>query len=292
MQKNTPFVNPRRMLEKAHKNNYAVCHININNLEWTKAVLETAKETNSSLILAVSEGAAKYMGGLSVVYHMASNLLINLKVDVPVALHLDHACKIENIKEAIELGFSSVMFDGSKLSFEKNFQLTQELITLAEKNDVAIEAEIGSIGGEEDGIVGNVNLTKIEEVKKMDQLDICMLAVGINNIHGFYPKDWKGLDFGLLSRISDSTHLPLVLHGASGINPEYIKKSISLGISKVNINTDCQVAFTNAIREYIENNKDRERKGYDPRSLLSVGSQAIKVVVKYFLNLTGSIGKN
>lgn len=285
------LVNAKDMLLKAKKENYAVGHFNINNLEWTKAVLLTAQENNSPVILGVSEGAGKYMGGYKTVVGMVKGMLEELSITVPVALHLDHG-SFEGAKKCIEAGFSSVMFDGSHYSIEENIEKTKEIIAFANSKGISVEAEVGSIGGEEDGVVGAGEIADPQECKLIADLGVDMLAAGIGNIHGAYPENWKGLDFKALASIQDSTGgMPLVLHGGTGIPENMIKEAISLGVAKINVNTECQWAFAAATRQYIEDGKDKEGKGFDPRKLLAPGFEAIKDTVKTKMELFGSINK-
>ncbi len=285
------LVNARDMLVKAKNEGYAVGQFNINNLEWTKAVLLTAQECNSPVILGVSEGAGKYMTGFKTVSAMVSAMMDELKITVPVALHLDHG-SYEGAKRCIEVGFSSVMFDGSHYPIEENVAKTKELVELAHAKGVSVEAEVGSIGGEEDGVTGKGEVADANECKMIADLGIDMLAAGIGNIHGKYPENWHGLDFEALEAIKNATEgMPLVLHGGTGIPEEMIKKSISLGVAKINVNTECQLSFAAATREYIEAGKDIQGKGYDPRKLLAPGFEGIKATVKEKMELFGSVNK-
>ena len=285
------FVNAKKMLQTAVKGNYAVAQININNLEWTKIALLTAQEQNSPIILGVSAGAAKYMGGFSVVSAMAKAMDKSLNITVPVALHLDHG-KYEECLQCIEAGFTSIMFDGSHLPFEENLTKTTEMIALAHKNGMSIEAEVGSIGGEEDGVVGTGDIADPAECEAIAKLGVDFLAAGIGNIHGTYPPNWPGLDFDVLEKISQVTlGVPLVLHGGTGIPEDMIKKAISLGVAKINVNTECQIAFTAGIRKYIEAGKDKEGKGFDPRKVLAPGVEAIKRAIEEKFELFGSVNK-
>lgn len=284
------LVSITEMLKKAHAEGYAVGHININDLEWTKAVLLAAQEANSPVILGVSEGAVKYMTGLDTVAGMVKGMIKNLNITVPVALHLDHG-SYEGAKKAIEAGFSSVMFDGSHLPYEENYAKTKEIVALAHAKGVSVEAEVGTIGGEEDGIVGNGDIADPMQCAEMAALGIDALAAGIGNIHGKYPENWTGLDFEILEQINKAANKPLVLHGGSGIPEEQVKRAISLGISKINVNTECQEAFAKATREYIEAGKDRIGKGYDPRKLLAPGTEAIKQTVLEKFEFFGSKNK-
>ena len=285
------LVSAKEMLTKAKEGKYAVGQFNINNLEWTKAILQTAQENNSPVILGVSEGAGKYMGGWDVVVGMVNGLLKDMKITVPVALHIDHGT-YEGAKAVIEAGFSSVMFDGSHYPIEENIEKTKEIIALASEKGISVEAEVGAIGGEEDGVVGNGEVADPDECKMIADLGVTMLAAGIGNIHGKYPANWKGLNFEVLAKIQEKTPgVPLVLHGGTGIPADMIKKAISLGVSKINVNTECQLAFAEATRRYIEAGKDLEGKGFDPRKLLAPGTQAIKDTVKEKMELFGSINK-
>ena len=285
------LVSAKEMLTKAKEGKYAVGQFNINNLEWTKAILQTAQENNSPVILGVSEGAGKYMGGWDVVVGMVNGLLKDMKITVPVALHIDHGT-YEGAKAVIEAGFSSVMFDGSHYPIEENIEKTKEIIALASEKGISVEAEVGAIGGEEDGVVGNGEVADPDECKMIADLGVTMLAAGIGNIHGKYPANWKGLNFEVLAKIQEKTPgVPLVLHGGTGIPADMIKKAISLGVSKINVNTECQLAFAEATRKHIEAGKDLEGKGFDPRKLLAPGTQAIKDTVKEKMELFGSIDK-
>ncbi len=279
------------MLKKAKAGKYAVPHININNLEWTKAVLQTAQELKSPVILGVSEGAGKYMCGYKTIVGMVSAMVDELGITVPVALHLDHG-SYEGAKACIEAGFSSIMFDGSKYSIEENVEKTKELVAICREKGMSIEAEVGSIGGEEDGVVGRGECADPDECKMIADLGVDMLAAGIGNIHGKYPANWEGLSFETLAAIEEKVgQMPLVLHGGSGIPEDMIKKAISLGVAKINVNTECQIAFAEATRKYIEAGKDQEGKGFDPRKLLAPGAEAIKATVKEKMELFGCIGK-
>ncbi len=285
------LVSAKEMLEKAAKGGYAVAQININNLEWTKAVLEAVEEMRSPVILGVSEGAGKYMGGYKTVVGMVNGLLEELKITVPVALHLDHG-GYEGAKKTIEAGFSSVMFDGSHYPIEENIEKTKELVETCNKLGLSLEAEVGSIGGEEDGVVGGGEVASPEECKMIADLGVTMLAAGIGNIHGKYPANWQGLRFDVLEKIKALTgDMPLVLHGGTGIPAEMIQKAISLGVAKINVNTECQLSFAAATRKYIEEGKDLEGKGFDPRKLLKPGYEAIKATVKEKITLFGSANK-
>lgn len=285
------LVSATEMLKKAKAGHYAVGQFNINNLEWTKAILLTAKEQKSPVILGVSEGAGKYMGGYDVVVGMVNGLLKDLDIDVPVALHLDHGTEAGCLK-CIEAGFSSIMFDGSHFALDENVQKTKELVAKAHAKGLSIEAEVGSIGGEEDGVIGMGECADPKECKMIADLGVDFLAAGIGNIHGKYPANWKGLSFETLDAIQQLTgELPLVLHGGTGIPAEMVKKAISLGVAKVNVNTECQLAFADATRKYIEAGKDLEGKGFDPRKLLAPGFEAIKATVKEKMEMFGSVGK-
>ncbi|MCL2286576.1 MAG: class II fructose-1,6-bisphosphate aldolase [Firmicutes bacterium] len=285
------LVNATKMLQTAVAGNYAVAQININNLEWTKAALQTAEEQKSPIILGVTGGAAKYMGGFGVVAAMVKAMDKELGITVPVALHLDHGSYEECLK-CIEAGFTSIMFDGSHFPFEENMKKTAEMIALAHKNNMSIEAEVGAIGGEEDGVVGSGDLADPAECEAIAKLGIDFLAAGIGNIHGAYPENWTGLDFDVLEKISKVCGgIPLVLHGGTGIPEDMIKKAISLGVAKINVNTECQLAFAAATRAYVEAGKDKDGKGFDPRKLLAPGTEAIKQTIKEKFELFGSVGK-
>ena len=285
------LVNATEMLKKAKAEGYAVAQININNLEWTKAVLLTAEELKSPVILGVSEGAGKYMTGYKTVAAMVKAMIEELNITVPVALHLDHG-SYEGAKKCIDAGFSSIMFDGSHYPIEENVQKTTEIVELAHSLGISVEAEVGSIGGEEDGVVGRGEVADADECKMIADLGIDFLAAGIGNIHGKYPANWQGLDFEALEKIKNATEgMPLVLHGGTGIPADMIKKAISLGVAKINVNTECQLSFAAATREYIEAGKDQQGKGYDPRKLLAPGFEAIKGTVKEKMELFGSVGK-
>ena len=285
------LVSAKEMLQKAKAGHYAVGQFNINNLEWTKAILLTAEECKSPVILGVSEGAGKYMTGYKTVVGMVNGMLEELNITVPVALHLDHG-SYEGAKKCIEAGFSSIMFDGSHLPFEENVEKTKELVAICNEKGMSIEAEVGSIGGEEDGVVGMGECADPKECKAIADLGVTMLAAGIGNIHGKYPENWTGLQFDVLDDIQKLTgEMPLVLHGGTGIPEDMIKKAISLGVSKINVNTECQISFAEATRKYIEAGKDLEGKGFDPRKLLAPGAEAIKATVKEKMEIFGSIGK-
>ena len=285
------LVSAKEMLTKAKAGKYAVGQFNINNLEWTKAILLTAQELNSPVILGVSEGAGKYMCGYKTVVGMVNGMIDELGITVPVALHLDHG-SYEGAKACIEAGFSSVMFDGSHYPIEENIAKTKELVEYCDKLGLSLEAEVGAIGGEEDGVVGNGEVADPNECKMIADLGVTMLAAGIGNIHGKYPENWAGLSFDTLAEIQKLTGaMPLVLHGGTGIPAEMIQKAISLGVSKINVNTECQLAFAAATREYIEAGKDQQGKGFDPRKLLAPGFEAIKATVKEKMELFGSVNK-
>ncbi len=285
------LVSAKEMLEKARAEKYAVGQFNINNLEWTKAILLTAEELRSPVILGVSEGAGKYMCGYSTIVGMVKGMIENLNITVPVALHLDHG-SYEGAKQCIEAGFSSVMFDGSHYPIEENIAKTTELVALANSLGLSLEAEVGAIGGEEDGVVGGGEVADPEECRMIADLGVTMLAAGIGNIHGKYPENWKGLNFEVLAEISEKVgNMPLVLHGGTGIPAEMIQKAISLGVAKINVNTECQLAFAAATRAYVEAGKDLAGKGFDPRKLLAPGVEAIKETVKEKMTLFGSVGR-
>ncbi len=285
------LVSAKEMLTKAKAGKYAVGQFNINNLEWTKAILQTAEELKSPVILGVSEGAGKYMCGYKTVVGMVNGMLEEMNITVPVALHLDHG-SYEGAKKCIEAGFSSIMFDGSHYPIEENIAKTKELVETCNKLGLSLEAEVGAIGGEEDGVIGGGEVADPKECKMIADLGVTMLAAGIGNIHGKYPANWKGLRFDTLAEIQKLTGtMPLVLHGGTGIPADMIKEAISLGVSKINVNTECQLAFAAATRKYIEAGKDLEGKGFDPRKLLADGAQAIKDTVKEKMELFGSVGK-
>ena len=287
------LVNMNEMLKKAVESKYAVAHININNLEWIKAALIAAQQNNAPIILGVSEGAVKYMCGYKNVVDMVNNCLETLNITVPVALHLDHG-SYEGALKAIDAGFSSVMFDGSKYKFEENLKLLNDVLTKAHAKNMSVEAEVGAIGGSEDGTVSNGELADVSECQKMSTTGISCLAAGIGNIHGIYPADWKGLNFKRLTEIANVTnHIPLVLHGGSGIPTEMIKEAISKGVAKINVNTECQLSFAEATRKYIEAKKDLDLdgKGFDPRKLLKPGTQAIIDTITQKMELFGCINK-
>ena len=285
------LVSAKDMLVKAKEGHYAVGQFNINNLEWTKSVLLTAQELNSPVILGVSEGAGKYMTGFSTVAAMVREMDKNLGITVPVALHLDHGT-YDGCYKCIEAGFTSIMFDGSHYDIEENVAKTTELVNVAHHLGLSIEAEVGSIGGEEDGVVGMGECADPDECKRIADLGVDMLAAGIGNIHGKYPEGWPGLRFDVLDAIQQKTGvMPLVLHGGTGIPADMIKKAITLGVSKINVNTECQLSFADATRKYVEAGKDLEGKGFDPRKLLAPGAEAIKATVKEKMELFGSVGK-
>lgn len=285
------LVSAKDMLNKARDGKYAVGQFNINNLEWTKAILLTAEELKSPVILGVSEGAGKYMCGYKTVVGMVNGMLEELNITVPVALHLDHG-SYDGAKACIEAGFSSVMFDGSHYPIEENVEKTTELVKVCNEKGLSIEAEVGSIGGEEDGVIGAGECADPDECKAIADLGVTMLAAGIGNIHGKYPENWAGLSFETLAAVKEKVgDMPLVLHGGTGIPEDMIKKAISLGVAKINVNTECQLAFQEATRKYIEAGKDLEGKGFDPRKLLAPGFEAIKATVKEKMELFGSIGK-
>ena len=285
------LVSAKEMLNKAREGKYAVGQFNINNLEWTKAILLTAQECNSPVILGVSEGAGKYMCGYKTVVGMVKGMLEELNITVPVALHLDHG-SFDGAKACINAGFSSIMFDGSHYPIEENIAKTTELVNACNVLGLSLEAEVGSIGGEEDGVIGAGECADPDECKSIADLGVTMLAAGIGNIHGKYPENWAGLSFETLAAVKEKVgDMPLVLHGGTGIPADMIKKAISLGVAKINVNTECQLAFQEATRAYIEAGKDQQGKGFDPRKLLAPGFEAIKATVKEKMELFGSIGK-
>jgi len=285
------LVSAQEMLQKAKAGKYAVGQFNINNLEWTKAILSTAQELKSPVILGVSEGAGKYMTGYKTVVGMVKGMLEELHITVPVALHLDHG-GYEGCLKCVEAGFSSIMFDGSHYPIEENIAKTTELVKICKEKGLSLEAEVGSIGGEEDGVIGAGEVADPKECKAIADLGVTMLAAGIGNIHGKYPANWKGLSFDTLDEIQKLTgDMPLVLHGGTGIPEDMIKKAISLGVAKINVNTECQLSFAAATRKYIEEGKDLQGKGFDPRKLLAPGAEAIKTTVKEKMELFGSVGK-
>ena len=285
------LVSAKEMLNKARDGKYAVGQFNINNLEWTKSVLLTAEELKSPVILGVSEGAGKYMCGYKTVVGMVNGMLEELKITVPVALHLDHGT-FEGAKACINAGFSSIMFDGSHYPIEENIAKTTALVNTCDVLGISLEAEVGSIGGEEDGVVGMGECADPDECKAIADLGVTMLAAGIGNIHGKYPENWAGLSFETLEAVKNKVgDMPLVLHGGTGIPADMIKKAISLGVAKINVNTECQLSFAEATRKYIEAGKDQQGKGFDPRKLLAPGAEAIKATVKEKMELFGSVGK-
>ena len=285
------LVNAKEMLDKARAGKYAVGQFNINNLEWTKAVLLTAQELNSPVILGVSEGAGKYMTGFETVSAMVAAMDKSLGITVPVALHLDHGT-YEGCYKCIKAGFTSIMFDGSHFAIDENIAKTTELVSVAHGLGLSIEAEVGSIGGEEDGVIGKGECADPAECEMIAKLGVDFLAAGIGNIHGVYPDNWEGLSFETLAAVNEKVgELPLVLHGGTGIPADMIKKAISLGVAKINVNTECQLSFADATRKYIEAGKDLQGKGFDPRKLLAPGFEAIKATVKEKMELFGSIGK-
>ena len=285
------LVSARDMLLKAHKEGYGIAQINVNNLEWIKATLEEVEALQSPVILGVSEGAAKYMGGYKNVMGMVKEVHDFLGVTVPVAVHLDHGT-YDGAKKALDAGFTSIMFDGSHYPFDENLAKTKEVVTMCHAKGVSVEAEVGSIGGEEDGVIGGGEIADPEECRQIAATGVDMFAAGIGNIHGMYPPSWTGLNFDVLKEVQDVTGgVPLVLHGGSGIPDDMVKKAISLGVSKINVNTECQLAFAKATREYIEQGLDQQGKGFDPRKLLKPGTLAIKEVIKTKLTLFGSVNK-
>lgn len=285
------LVSAKEMLDKAYSENYAVGQFNINNLEWTRAILETAEELKSPVILGVSEGAARYMVGFKTVVKMVEGMVEELNITVPVAIHLDHGT-YEGAKKAIEAGFTSVMFDGSSYPIEENVEKTKEIVEIAHRQGISVEAEVGAIGGEEDGVVGSGEIADPKECKMIANLGIDFLAAGIGNIHGVYPENWKGLDFEALENIKTEVgKMPLVLHGGTGIPADMIKRGIELGVSKINVNTECQLEFAKETRKYIEDGLDKVGKGFDPRKLLKPGTEGIKRVVKEKMELFGSVNK-
>lgn len=285
------LVSAKEMLNKARDGKYAVGQFNINNLEWTKSILITAEELKSPVILGVSEGAGKYMCGYKTVVGMVNGMLEGLNITVPVALHLDHGT-YEGAIACINAGFSSIMFDGSHYPIEENVAKTTALVNCCDILGISLEAEVGSIGGEEDGVIGMGECADPDECKKIADLGVTMLAAGIGNIHGKYPENWQGLSFDTLAAVKDKVgDMPLVLHGGTGIPADMIKKAISLGVAKINVNTECQLAFQAATRKYVEDGKDLQGKGFDPRKLLAPGAEAIKATVKEKMELFGSVGK-
>ena len=285
------LVSAKKMLEDARAGHYAVGQFNINNLEWAKAILLTAEEMKAPVILGVSEGAGKYMCGYKTIVGMVEGMIEGLGITVPVALHLDHG-SYEHAYKCIEAGFSSVMFDGSKYPIAENIEKTKELVKVCAEKGLSLEAEVGAIGGEEDGVIGGGEVADPNECKMIADLGVTMLAAGIGNIHGKYPANWPGLRFDTLQAISETVgNMPLVLHGGTGIPADMIKTAISLGVSKINVNTECQLAFAAATREYIEAGKDKEGKGFDPRKVLAPGVEAIKATVREKIELFGSANK-
>ena len=285
------LVSAKEMLDKAYRENYAVGQFNINNLEWTRAILETAEELKSPVILGVSEGAGRYMVGFKTVVKMVEGMVEELNITVPVAIHLDHGT-YEGAKKAIEAGFTSVMFDGSSYPIDENVEKTKEIVEIAHSKGISVEAEVGAIGGEEDGVVGNGEIADPKECKMIADLGIDFLAAGIGNIHGVYPENWKGLDFDALENIKTEVgEMPLVLHGGTGIPADMIKRGIELGVSKINVNTECQLEFAKETRKYIEDGLDKVGKGFDPRTLLKPGTEGIKRVVKEKMELFGSVDR-
>ncbi len=285
------LVSAKDMLNKARDGKYAVGQFNINNLEWTKSILLTAEELKSPVILGVSEGAGKYMCGYKTVVGMVNGMLEELKITVPVALHLDHG-SYEGAKACIAAGFSSIMFDGSHYPIDENVAKTTELVKICNEKGLSLEAEVGAIGGEEDGVIGKGECADPAECKRIADLGVTMLAAGIGNIHGKYPDNWEGLSFTTLEAVKKEVgNMPLVLHGGTGIPEEQVKKAISLGVAKVNVNTECQLSFAAATRKYIEEGKDQQGKGFDPRKLLAPGAEAIKATVKEKMEMFGSVGK-
>lgn len=285
------LVSAKEMLDKALEGHYAVGQFNINNLEWTKAILQAAEDTKSPVILGVSEGANKYMTGMLAVAEMVKGLHDSMGITVPVALHLDHGT-FEGAKEAIEVGYTSVMFDGSSYNFEENKEKTREIVELAHSKGISVEAEVGSIGGEEDGVIGAGEIADPKECKAIADLGIDFLAAGIGNIHGVYPENWRGLDFNALAAIKNEIgDLPMVLHGGSGIPTDQIKNAIKHGVSKINVNTELQIVFAKATREYIEAGKDQADKGFDPRKLLKPGTDAVYEETKSKMEEFGSVNR-
>lgn len=285
------LVSAKEMLTKAKAGHYAVGQFNINNLEWTKAILLTAQECNSPVILGVSEGAGKYMCGFKTVADMVKAMIDSLGITVPVALHLDHGT-YEGAKACIAAGFSSIMFDGSHYPIEENIEKTKELVAITNEKGMSLEAEVGAIGGEEDGVIGGGECADPKECKMIADLGVTMLAAGIGNIHGKYPANWPGLRFDVLASVQELTGMmPLVLHGGTGIPNEMVRKAIDLGVSKINVNTECQLAFAAATRKYVEEGKDLQGKGFDPRKLLAPGVEAIKQTVREKMELFGSVNK-
>ena len=285
------LVSAKEMLDKAKAGHYAVGQFNINNLEWTKSILQTAEELKAPVILGVSEGAGKYMCGYDTIVGMVKGMIKGLNITVPVAIHLDHGT-FEGAKACINAGFSSIMFDGSHYPIEENIKLTTALVNTCDILGISLEAEVGAIGGEEDGVVGMGECADPKECKQIADLGVTMLAAGIGNIHGKYPANWPGLRFDVLEAIKKEVgDMPLVLHGGTGIPADMIKKAISLGVAKINVNTECQIAFSAAVRKYIEEGKDLVGKGFDPRKVLAPGCEAIKETVREKMEIFGCIGK-
>ena len=280
------LVNAKEMLDLAYENGYAIGHFNTNNLEWTKAILLAAEAKKTAVIISSSEGAAKYMGGFKTVANLVKNLHDALGITVPVAIHLDHGT-YEGAKACIEAGYTSVMFDGSHFPIEENLEKTKEIVRLAHEKGISVEGEVGGIGGEEDGVRSAGELANVEECKNLAACGIDFLAAGIGNIHGVYPADWQGLNYDRLKEISEAVKMPLVLHGGTGIPDDQIKKAISLGVSKINVNTECQIAFAKATRAYIEEGKDQQGKGFDPRKLLLPGTNAVQALVEEKMDMFG-----
>ena len=290
MKKIKNLVNAKEIIKKAFENKYAIPHININNLEWTKTILLTAQKMNSPVILGTSEGAVKYMGGFKTIYGMVSGLIEELNITIPVVLHLDHG-SFDGVKKALEAGYTSVMYDGSHESFETNYKNTKEVVALAKKYKASVEAEVGSIGGEEDGIIGDGEIADPKEAKMMADLGVDFLAAGIGNIHGPYPESWTSLKFDALDDLSKACQIGMVLHGGSGIPQDQIQKAISLGISKINVNTELQQANAAAIWEYVESGEAKKGKNFDPRKLYAPGIKAMEQVVTDKINEFGSANK-
>lgn len=284
------LVNAKEMIAKAFEGKYAVPHINTNNLEWTKAILEAAQENNSPVIIGTSEGAVKYMGGFDTLVGMVSGMIKGLKITVPVALHLDHG-SYDGAMAALKAGYSSVMFDGSHFPIEENVAKTKEVIAFAKEKGASVEVEVGTLGGEEDGVIGNGDKADPKEVALMASLGPDMIAAGINNIHGQYPADWTGLDFEVLSQLKAAAGMGLVLHGGSGIPEDQIAKAISMGVAKINVNTELQLSNAEAIREFVRSGKSDEGKNFDPRKLLAPGVEAMKKTIKEKMTLFGSLNK-
>ena len=285
-----PIVNAKAMTKKAFEGHYAVPHINTNNMEWTRAILETAQEMNSPIILATSEGAVKYMGGMNVFIGMATGMIKDLNITVPVALHLDHG-SFEGALKALKTGYTSVMYDGSHEDFEVNFKNSKEVIEAAKATDASVEVEVGTLSGEEDGIIGDGDMADAGEVAKMAALGPDMIAAGIGNIHGPYPASWKSLSFETLDTLKPAAQRCLVLHGGSGIPADQIKKSITMGVAKINVNTELQQANAAGVKEFVISGKVDEGKNFDPRKLYADGTQAMKDTVKFKINQFGSANK-